>query len=160
MAELLVWVGFVVFLVIMIETVQNVSLFTSLVSLGCSMFINLMYLNTFYLKAFRQMEISLYSLTLSIDFLKREPNPTPRQILRVLEPHKIKVIEYVHTLVFRGVTLHFFRKICDKVNLSIEAGDRLVVSGNANSYKEIIFYMLDNRLFDSEQIRGDLLING
>ena len=70
MAELIVWVCFVVFLIIMIYTVQNISIYTSLVGLGCSMFINLMYLNTFYLKAFRQMEISLYSLTLCIHFLK------------------------------------------------------------------------------------------
>ena len=66
----------------------------------------------------------------------------------------------MHTLAFKGVSLHFFRKICDKINLFIEAGDRIVISGNSNSYKEIIFYMLDNRLFDSEQIKGDLLING
>ena len=54
LAELLVWLAFIVFLIIMIYTVQNISVYTSLVSLGCSMFINLMYLNTFYLKAFRQ----------------------------------------------------------------------------------------------------------
>jgi hypothetical protein len=54
----------------MIKTVQNQSLYTSLVSLGCSMFINLSYLNTFYLKAFRQLEISLVSLTLCLDVLK------------------------------------------------------------------------------------------
>jgi hypothetical protein len=85
-AELMVWLSFVVFLIIMVYTVQNISIYTSLVSLGCSMFINLMYLNTFYLKAFRQMEISLYSLTICMNFLKQPPNPTPRQILRVLEP--------------------------------------------------------------------------
>jgi ABC-type multidrug transport system fused ATPase/permease subunit len=160
MAELMVWVAFVIFLIIMIYTVQNISIYTSLVSLGCSMFINLMYLNTFYLKAFRQMEISLYSLTLCMDFLKQEPNPTPRQILRVLEPEKVKIIEYVHAITYRAVTLNFFRRICDKINLSIEAGDRIVVSGNSNSYKETIFYMLDNRLFDCESIKGDLVING
>lgn len=81
-AEFLVWLFFLVFLIIMIETVQNDLFYTSLVSLGCSMFINLMYLNTFYLKAFRQLEISLVSLTLCLDVLKNEPNLTERQQAR------------------------------------------------------------------------------
>lgn len=92
MAELMVWIIFVIYLVIMIKTVENQNIYTSLVSLGCSMFINLMYLNTFYLKAFRQMEISLVSLTICMDLLKNEPNPTHRQLLRLVEPERIKKI--------------------------------------------------------------------
>jgi ATPase subunit of ABC transporter with duplicated ATPase domains len=55
----------------------------------------------------------------------------------------------VHTITFRSITLNYFRKICDKITLEIDAGDRIVMSGNSNSYKETIFYMLDNHLFDS-----------
>ena len=82
MSEFIVWALFVVFLVIMILTVKNQSSYTSLVSLGCSMFINLLYLNTFYLKAFRQTEVSLYSLTVVFNLLKKPPNPTLRQVRR------------------------------------------------------------------------------
>jgi ATPase subunit of ABC transporter with duplicated ATPase domains len=80
--------------------------------------------------------------------------------MRVLEPNKVKHIEYVHSISYRAVTLNFFRKICEKVTLHIEAGDRIVVSGNSNTYKEYIFYLLDNKLFDSDEIRGDVVING
>jgi hypothetical protein len=82
MSEFVVWICFVCFLMIMVLTVKNQTSYTSLVSLGCSMFINLLYLNTFYLKAFRQAEISLYSLTVVFDRLKKPPNPTLRQVRR------------------------------------------------------------------------------
>lgn len=119
LAELMVWLAFIAFLIIMIYTVQNISIYTSLVSLGCSMFINLMYLNTFYLKAFRQTEISLFSLTLCMNFLHDEPHPTPRQIMRVLEPEKVKMIEFVQSIQFRKISLRYFKNICDKVDLKI-----------------------------------------
>ncbi len=80
--------------------------------------------------------------------------------MRVLEPNKVKHIEYVHSITYRAVTLNFFRKICEKVTLHIEAGDRIVIIGNSNTYKEYIFYLLDNKLFDSDEIRGDVVING
>ncbi len=83
-AQLVVWISYIIFLLIMIKTVEKQQLYKSLVSLGSSMFINLMYLNTFYLKAFRQMEISLVSLTLCMNLLKSDPLPTPKQLLRVL----------------------------------------------------------------------------
>lgn len=35
-----------------------------------------------------------------------------------------------------------------------------MVSGNSNTFKEILFYIFDNKLFDSTEIKGDLLING
>jgi len=82
MSEFVVLSFFIMFLVIMVLTVKNQTSYTSLVSLGCSMFINLLYLNTFYLKAFRQTEVSLYSLTVVFDRLKKSPNPTIRQVRR------------------------------------------------------------------------------
>lgn len=32
--------------------------------------------------------------------------------------------------------------------------------GNSNSFKELIFYMLENRIFDMDEIKGDIIING
>lgn len=35
-----------------------------------------------------------------------------------------------------------------------------MVSGNSNTFKELLFYIFDNKLFDCTEIKGDLLING
>lgn len=50
--------------------------------------------------------------------------------------------------------------MCDKVNLTIKEGDRVVLNGNSNSFKEMILYMLKNKIFDRDEVRGDIIING
>ena len=124
------------------------------------MFINLLYLNTFYLKAFRQMEISLYSLTLCFDKLRSSPLPTPRQVGRDQHFYLIKRIMQVQSIRYKDVSLAYFKNVCDKINLTINEGDRLVLSGNSNSFKEMVFYMLKNKIFDRDEVRGDIIING
>jgi TRAP-type C4-dicarboxylate transport system permease small subunit len=69
-AEVFIIIFFLLFLIVMIKTVPNQGTNTSIVGLGCGLFIGLMYLNTFFLKCFRQMEISLVSLTLCMDALR------------------------------------------------------------------------------------------
>lgn len=58
------------------------------------------------------------------------------------------------------MTLRYFRHVCGKITLSMKEGDRIVMCGNSNSFKELIFYMLENRIFDMDEIKGDIIING
>ena len=160
MSEFVVCICFVCFLMIMVLTVKNQTSYTSLVRLGCSMFINLLYLNTFYLKAFRQTEVSLYSLTVVFERLKNPPNPNLRQVRRQQHFFLIKRIQHVQSIQYKDVSLRYFKNVCDKVNFSIREEDRVVLSGNSNSFKEMIFYMLKNKIFDTDEVRGDILING
>jgi ABC-type uncharacterized transport system YnjBCD ATPase subunit len=66
----------------------------------------------------------------------------------------------VDSIVYRDISLRYFKNICSKLNMTINRGDRIVMSGNSNTFKEIVFYMLENCIFDSDEIKGDILING
>lgn len=56
--------------------------------------------------------------------------------------------------------MKYFKNVCDNLNFTINEGDRIVLNGNSNSFKEMVFYMLKNKIFDRDEIIGDILING
>jgi ABC-type transport system involved in cytochrome bd biosynthesis fused ATPase/permease subunit len=62
--------------------------------------------------------------------------------------------------VYKDVCLQFHKNLWKNINLRINKGDRIALSGDSNSFKDIFFYLLENSIFDSEEIKGNIIING